>query len=328
MFEIKIDTSHINIYFAWKDVKKKISLKKPYRRNFYNTLGEYKYVLDNLPVVETSDKYKDAIWILWLQGEENAPEIVKKCIESVRYFHSDKQIIVLDLDSLKNYIEIPDYIQDKYSKGIIGHAHFSDYVRLCLLAKYGGTWIDSTLLLTDKLPDYMINSDMFMVKNANCFENLDYSIFNVYEKKKKFRLFPKKTKKTQRSWWANWYIHSEPNNRVILSVLGYFNEYWKKENCLKDYFMFHKFMGFTYDNDEKCREILDKMEQVPHTYAFLLHEFGKTPYIKETFDKIVGMSCIHKLTYRRLEKQDKQWLDRVYNLDFSKTKGWFKDFKL
>ena len=45
-------------------------------------------------------------------------------------------------------------------------------------------------------------------------------------------------------------------------------------------------------------------------------------------NKIVKMSCIHKLTYRSLEKQDQQWLDRVYNLDFSKTKGIFENFKL
>ena len=199
---------------------------------------------------------------------------------------------------------------------------------MSLLAKYGGTWIDSTLLLTDKLPNYMLNSDMFMVKNADCFENLDDSIFNVYEKKKKFRFFPKLVKKNKRTRWANWYIHSYPNNRVILSVLGFFNEYWKKENSLKDYFMFHKFMSFSYENDEKCRKILDRIEKIPHTYAFLLHEFGKTPYIKETFDKIVKMSCIHKLTYRSLEKQDQQWLDRVYNLDFDKTKGIFDKFSI
>ena len=145
----------------------------PYVKNFDKYLNNYRYVLDNVPSVESSDKYKNAIWILWFQGEKNAPELVKKCIESVRYFHSDKQVIVLDFESLKNYIEIPNYIQEKYEKGIIPHANFSDYVRLCLLAKYGGTWIDSTLLLTDKLPDYMLNSELFMVKKSYCFENID-----------------------------------------------------------------------------------------------------------------------------------------------------------
>ncbi|EHH8168934.1 capsular biosynthesis protein, partial [Escherichia coli] len=30
------------------------------------------------------------IWICWLQGEDNAPDIVKKCIENIRVHNSEK----------------------------------------------------------------------------------------------------------------------------------------------------------------------------------------------------------------------------------------------
>ena len=327
MFEIKTNSTHINIYISLGGgKKKKISLKKIIRSDFYKSLNDYKYVLNNLPNLETSDKFQDAIWILWFQGKENAPEIVKKCIDSVRHFHSDKQIIVLDLYNLKNYIEIPNYIQEKYEKGIIPHANFSDYIRLCLLAKYGGTWIDSTVLLTDKIPDKIFMEKLFFSKSANNFDDVIENIKEIVPQKKKFRFFPKKLEKTKSI--SSWFIHTVPNNKVILATLYFFNEYWKKENELKHYFMFHSFVRYCFENDVECSNFYEQMYSIPHKYAFLLHEFGKTKYNKEIFDKIISMSCIHKLTYRYLEKQDQQWLDRVYNLDFNETKGKFQNFSI
>jgi hypothetical protein len=37
---------------------------------------------------------------------------------------------------------------EKYQKKIIDNTHFSDLLRLELLIKYGGTWIDASVLVT------------------------------------------------------------------------------------------------------------------------------------------------------------------------------------
>ena len=88
MIKFEKTPSHINIYFCCGCVKKKISLKKPYRKDLYKSLYEYDYVFDNLPVIDVSNEYQDAIWILWFQGEENVPEIVKNvlrvCVISIQ----------------------------------------------------------------------------------------------------------------------------------------------------------------------------------------------------------------------------------------------------
>ena len=48
--------------------------------------------------------------------------------------------------------------------GTISNTHFSDLIRLNLLNQYGGTWIDSTCLQTEKIPDYIKNSNLFLYK--------------------------------------------------------------------------------------------------------------------------------------------------------------------
>ena len=54
-------------------------------------------------------------------------------------------------------------VMEKWEKGIITHTHMTDLLRLELLIKYGGMWIDATVLCTAKeeeIPCYFFDSDL------------------------------------------------------------------------------------------------------------------------------------------------------------------------
>ena len=91
--------------------------------------------------VPNKDKTKPShiIWQYWEQGLENAPDVVKQCVASVYKYKNGNKHIVLDKNNISEYISIPEYIIEMNKKGIIKSAHFSDYIRTALLAKYGGT---------------------------------------------------------------------------------------------------------------------------------------------------------------------------------------------
>src|SRR5690606_26477830 len=40
------------------------------------------------------------IWQLWFQGEESAPAIVKRCLDSVRKFSGNRKVILLTKDNI------------------------------------------------------------------------------------------------------------------------------------------------------------------------------------------------------------------------------------
>ena len=71
-------------------------------------------------------KSSNKVWVMWLQGMENAPEIVKTCYNSLVNNLTDKNIILLTEENYRNYVTFPDYIQTKIDKGLIGKAHMSD----------------------------------------------------------------------------------------------------------------------------------------------------------------------------------------------------------
>ena len=105
-------------------------------------------------------EHPKVIWWCWLQGIENAPSIVKACFNSLmREFKGSSvqevqgasdgyDIKVIDSENWKEYVNLPEHIIKKWEKKQIPPALFSDLLRLELLIKYGGTWIDSTVLCT------------------------------------------------------------------------------------------------------------------------------------------------------------------------------------
>ena len=103
---------------------------------------------------------------IWLQGEDNAPALVKACFRSMRRLLK-QELVILDENSLFEWISLPDYIIDKWKKGDITHAAFSDICRVELLYQYGGVWLDATDFVTAPIPEFIMNEDFFVFMAGN-----------------------------------------------------------------------------------------------------------------------------------------------------------------
>ena len=212
----------------------------------------------------------NTVWICWFQGEENAPPLVKACINSMRINLPDKDIVVLSNDNISQYIDLPQYIIDKYKKGIIGPAHFSDLIRIELLTKYGGIWADATVLCTSKnIPDAIIKSQLFVFQEMDLVRNDKNSIVA-----------------------SSWFINSQSNQRILLLTKKLLYEYWKSANKLDHYFTFHIFFAIAARRySEDFAKIPMYNNHSPHTLQFEL----SNDYDKERWSEILKMSCFHKL---------------------------------
>lgn len=114
---------------------------KGYVANLENT--------DSLERVSLStNNEKDYIWVCWWQGENSMPEMVRKCYNSIIHHANGHVVKLITFDNYKNYVGIDNRIVEKVKSGKFKLAHFADLVRVKLLEKYGGLWLDSTILLT------------------------------------------------------------------------------------------------------------------------------------------------------------------------------------
>lgn len=222
----------------------------------------------------------DYVFTCWLQGEENAPELVKKCIESMRKHFKDKNLVVITNDNLKDYTNLPDFIIEKWKKGIISNTHFSDILRTNLLINNGGLWLDSTVLCTGNLDKYIDkDTDFFVYKNEH--RNCDSLCL------------------------SSWLIYSKKNHPLLVNVQNLIFKYWEKKNKLIEYFLFH--ILFTIVSGE----LKEEWEKIPFfsnidPHVLWFYSFYEK-FDKNRFKKIKEMSNFHKLSYKfdpKLLKED------------------------
>lgn len=247
-------------------LKNKKSLTRKYRKAFENI--EKKYTQFNL----LSTCQKKRIWVCWLQGIKAAPLIVQKCFQSLKDNLNGREIILITDENYKDYIQFPPEIQQKIDNGIIKGAHMTDLLRLELLSKYGGTWIDATVYCSSSnIPEYMLDSDLFMFQ---CLKPGRDGHANII---------------------SNWFITASPNNKLLFFEKELLYEYWRKNNTLIDYFIFHEFFSIIVDRfPEEWNYVIPFSNSTPH---ILLHKLFEK-YDEKTWIAIKNQTPFHKLTYK------------------------------
>ena len=241
------------------------------RNGAYEYLQRYAYVCNQSHEERKSEPKHNIIWTCWWQGIENAPQLVKKCIENMHKYANGYEVVVIDSHNLAQYIQLPDYIITKHAEGIIPHAHFSDLIRLVLLEQYGGIWIDSTILLTGSLPDYITNSDLFFFRSAS---NAGHTLI------------------------CNPFIAAKPHHPIIESMLQLLFAYWKQESKLVSYSIFHLFFAIAVETNPINKQSWERVPMVAGAQIFYIqHQLGK-PYDEKTYKLATQLSTIHKLTYK------------------------------
>lgn len=220
---------------------------------------------------EKEHKSSNIIWMCWFQGMENAPELVRKCYDSVIKNNSDKKVIVITSENMDNYVTFPDYIQRKWNQGLITYTHMTDLLRLELLIRYGGLWIDATVLCTGSAPHYFFDSDLFF------FQTL------------------KPGRDGHASYISSWLIEAKTNNKILIATRDLCYEYWKKNNSMWDYFLLHDFMSIVLDYyQEEWKKIIPRDNATPHELLFRLFE----DFDENVWDAIKQQTPFHKLSYK------------------------------
>ncbi len=90
---------------------------------------------------QSESKIPNVIWTFW---DEKLPPLVKKCIESWKNHNPDYEIIILNKKNVENYLPEINFSTMKHVNDIV--QRYSDYVRVHVLAKYGGIWLDSSVI--------------------------------------------------------------------------------------------------------------------------------------------------------------------------------------
>ena len=80
------------------------------------------------------------VFTLWLQGPEQAPPVIRCCLDSIRRY-AGAELVVLDGKTVFDWITLSDHVVQLWKTGKMRAAHFADICRVELLYRYGGVWM-------------------------------------------------------------------------------------------------------------------------------------------------------------------------------------------
>ena len=147
-------------------------------------------------------------------------------------------------------------------------AIYTDLMRVALLEHYGGTWMDATILLTDEIPQEILNSDFFVFHNS--LGEIDNPV-----------LYPV------------WFIHAKQHNRTICEIRNVLFAYWKRNNHVPEYL----FSNIVITQIMRLSpEVERKMPYLNSDYSEYLVRVLGDKFTEEKFNWIKRLTGIHKLT--------------------------------
>lgn len=249
---------------------------------------DFSDIIDKYRKIESRDtsKGKKYVWVYWMQGYEGMPETVRMCLESIkRHVGQDVEVVVLSQDNLWDWIEVPEHIWQKVLKGKISLTHFSDVVRFELLYRYGGLWIDSTVLVSSDIPDKYFDMPLYTVKleESSATEATllpqTYSPIDFYGRVTSFL------------------IGGNAGNPLFGFVLEMFYKYWEKYDRVLEGHPINICYAIAYREFEWARKWIDAIDRnnikVEDLFAHLNDE-----YSQDKFEEIVNNQVFNKLTWK------------------------------
>lgn len=181
------------------------------------------------------------IWLLWLQGWDSAPWLVKQVAESWEINNPDWNIEYVTLANLHTYVRDIDYIYDGAKE--IGPQSKADIIRLSLLKNHGGVWADATMLCMQPLNAWAEEA----VKPAGLW------MYHGHGGGMDAKDGP-----------AIWLIISEKDSLMISKWKNACDEYWKNRSNTDSYFWLDGLFKKLFEFDVKFR---NKWALAPHLYC-------------------------------------------------------------
>ena len=215
------------------------------------------------------------IWVFWWQGEEQAPDVVKACLASIRRHSAGRDVVLLSQANYGEYVELPDYLPHKLAKGEMSKNQFANVLRVTLLAHRGGVWLDATVFLSGPLDEEIFAREFYSAR-------VRYNARHPFD-------FAK---------WTTFFLAGAKGNVLFCFLRDFYFEHWASASGQIDYFMFDHAIRVAYEEIPAVRAMVD---QVPfnNQEILTLQRVMNAPFDEGYYRWCTQDTYLHKLTWKK-----------------------------
>lgn len=225
-------------------------------------------------VIAISD-YK--IFVFWWQGEDYMPDLVRGCFHQLK--SQNENVILLTKDNINEFSDIPDIIYRRVENGDISFTHLSDILRVSLLAKHGGLWLDSTCWIPNKISDEVKKMNFISPKTLN---QPDMPLWS-------------------NSRWCTWCTGTNIiNNPLFVFTRDLYYEFFKSHKFPT--YLFNDYVyDYAYRNYSVVRDMIDAVPE-NNVKRNLLHYKLNSCWNYADYCSLIENNWVFKLSYKSIFK--------------------------
>ena len=208
------------------------------------------------------------LYVYWAQGFAAAPDVVRACHRRLLHMHDPAQVVSLDDGNVRDLVDLPDHVWQKLGPPRL--TALSDVLRLDLLGRHGGVWVDATCWAETELPAAV--------------RPLCASGFFAFRRR--------------RRPLTSWLLAGEAGDETVLLWRQALLAYWEQFDRPLNYFLLHYLFAALCDLDEGFAA---RWEATPRVSARAAHRFQRAmgdPYDDARYQRLRQGSFVHKLTYK------------------------------
>lgn len=208
------------------------------------------------------------VWMYWHQGEQDAPFIVRRCIESWRRCNPGWDIRVLDAQSVHQYADIsdvPDVLPFRFSANLL---------RVRLLKDHGGIWADATVYCHRPLDDWvnlMTTTGFFALRHPGAGR-----------------------------WISSWFLISAPGHVLPAAWEAVYGPYVQKLRSVPDmYFVFFYLFQWRLKHDPEAMAAWTRAPSLPAQPSLMMMQVlrGHLPELRLR-EVVHSGTPVSKLTWK------------------------------
>ncbi|WP_350347817.1 capsular polysaccharide synthesis protein [Agromyces sp. G08B096] len=205
------------------------------------------------------------VWSYWDGPRDEAPPLVRACLDQLERVHPDA--CILDATTVDEVAPIAP----EAAAALADHpAQRSDLIRVTLLERYGGIWVDATAFAPEPLADRVAPL-------------LDAGALYL---------------RWPGNEVSNWFIAARRGNPLIALQRAALERWWRERGDLPDYFLYHRIFEALRTLDPDARRIARRMPKVSTIPSHLLQLAMLRPYDADEVRLILETALVQKLSYK------------------------------
>jgi hypothetical protein len=180
------------------------------------------------------------IWVLWNQGWDNAPLVARATLKSWIRLNPAWDVRAVDQTRLADYL--PADVLDSIYGTRKEQESMANLVRLELLWRHGGVWVDATAMCVRALDEWLtsvLTQGFFAFANPGPDRML-----------------------------STWFLAAEPANRLVGTWRVAMKAYWHGRDARHTYFYMHELFAICYANDPQFKAIWDSTTRISANHPF------------------------------------------------------------